>query len=85
MPGGLYDMLGNIREFVRDLYADAPLLDATDPTGPTTGDPKNHVVRGGAYTARAATALNCRSATRRPTENIAPTGFRIIVTVEAPK
>jgi formylglycine-generating enzyme required for sulfatase activity len=82
---GLYDMHGNIREFVRDLWADAPLADATDPTGPAEGDPKNHVVRGGAYTANAATALNCRSAVRRPTETLNANGFRIIVPVSAPK
>jgi len=82
---GLYDMHGNIREFVRDMFVEAPLADATDPTGPKDGDPKNHVVRGGAYTANAATALNCRSAVRRPTENLGATGFRIMVPVTEPK
>jgi formylglycine-generating enzyme required for sulfatase activity len=82
---GVYDMHGNIREFVRDLYSDAPLPDATDPTGPKEGDPKNHVVRGGAYTANAAVALNCRSAVRRPTEALAMTGFRIVVTLKSEK
>jgi formylglycine-generating enzyme required for sulfatase activity len=82
---GVYDMHGNIREFVRDLFVDAPLADATDPTGPKEGDPKNHVVRGGAYTANAALALNCRAAVRRPTENLGMTGFRIMVTVAAAK
>jgi len=78
---GLYDMLGNIREFVRDLYDEAPKEDAIDPTGPATGDPKNHVVRGAAFTANAAGALNCRCATHRPTEALAMTGFRIMVAV----
>ncbi len=78
---GLYDMHGNIREYVRDLYAEGPMADATDPAGPKEGDPKNHVVRGGAYTANAAAALNCRSAVRRPTEAPGATGFRILVTV----
>lgn len=78
---GLYDMLGNIREFVRDLYGTAAQADAVDPTGPAEGDPKNHVVRGGAYTANAATALNLRAAVHRPTESLVMTGFRIIVTV----
>jgi len=78
---GVYDMIGNAREYVRDLYVEAPLEEATDPTGPTTGDPKNHVVRGAAYTANAAKALNCRSASRRPTENPATNGFRIVVAV----
>jgi formylglycine-generating enzyme required for sulfatase activity len=82
---GLYDMHGNIREFVRDLFADAPLEDATDPLGPKEGDPKNHVVRGAAYTANAAVALNCRAACRRPTENLGSTGFRISVAVSASK
>ncbi len=77
---GVYDMHGNIREFVRDFYAAAPLADATDPTGPKDGDAKNHVVRGGAYTANAALVLNCRAATRKPTESLAITGFRIMVT-----
>lgn len=78
---GIYDMHGNIREFVRDLYHDQPLEDATDPTGPKEGDPKNHVVRGGAYTANAAAAGNCRSASRRGTEALGMTGFRVMVEV----
>jgi formylglycine-generating enzyme required for sulfatase activity len=78
---GLYDMLGNIRELVGDLYSEAPQPDATDPTGPTEGDAANHVVRGGAYSANAAIALNCRSASRRPTEKLPATGFRIVVTI----
>lgn len=76
---GLFDMHGNIREFVRDCFDGKPLADAIDPTGPKDGDPKNHVVRGGAYTANAAFARNCRSAVRRPTESLAVTGFRIMV------
>lgn len=82
---GLYDMHGNIREFVWDLYSETPLEDAVDPTGPKEGDSKNHVVRGGAYTANAALAFNCRAASRRPTENLAITGFRIAVALPAPK
>ena len=78
---GVYDMLGNIREFVEDLYTNEPLTDATDPTGAKDGDPKNHVVRGAAFTANAATALNCRAGSRRPTESLKSTGFRIIVAV----
>jgi formylglycine-generating enzyme required for sulfatase activity/acetyl esterase/lipase len=82
---GLYDMHGNIREFVADLWgAGDALPDATDPTGPAQGDPKNHVVRGGAYTANAALAGNCRSASRRPTETIKANGFRIVVDVAVP-
>lgn len=79
---GVYDMHGNIREFCRDLFVDKPLEDAADPTGPREGDPKNHVVRGSAYSANSALALNSRAACRRPTENLASTGFRILVTVQ---
>lgn len=79
---GIYDMHGNAREFVRDLFKEAPLEDATDPVGPTDGDPKNHVVRGAAFTANAAVALNCRAACRRPTEAVAINGFRIIITLD---
>jgi formylglycine-generating enzyme required for sulfatase activity len=76
---GLYDMHGNIREFVRDYFDGKPLADAIDPTGPADGDPNNHVVRGGAYSANAAVAGNCRAAIRRPTEVLTITGFRIMV------
>lgn len=76
---GVYDMHGNIREFVRDHYDGKPLEDAVDPTGPKEGDANNHVVRGGAFTANAAAVRNCRAATRKPTENLAMTGFRIMV------
>jgi formylglycine-generating enzyme required for sulfatase activity len=82
---GIYDMHGNIRELVADLYSDDPQPDATDPTGPTDGDPKNHIIRGGAFTANAAFARNCRSGSRRPTERAEVTGFRIIVPAPAPK
>ena len=78
---GLHDMHGNVREFVRDLFENTSLEDAVDPVGPATGDPNNHVVRGGAYTANAALAGNCRAAVRRPTEVLTITGFRIIVEV----
>ncbi|EDY16561.1 hypothetical protein CfE428DRAFT_5840 [Chthoniobacter flavus Ellin428] len=58
--------------------------DATDPTGPKDGDPKNHVVRGGAYTANAAVGGNCRSAVRRPTEALMMNGFRMLVAIDKP-
>lgn len=84
-PWGLYDMYGNAREMVRDLYSADPQPDATDPTGPAQGDPKNHVVRGAAFSANAIGAGNCRSASRRETENLLPTGFRVMLELDGKK
>ena len=81
---GLHDMHGNAREFVRDLFADVAPSDAVDPSGPADGDPKNHVVRGGAFTANAIVG-NCRSAARRKTENLGMTGLRVMVPVAPSK
>lgn len=81
---GVFDMHGNIREFTRDHYDGRPLDDASDPAGPKDGDPNNHVVRGGAYSANVAVVLNCRAAIRKPTESLAITGFRVLIALPAP-
>jgi formylglycine-generating enzyme required for sulfatase activity len=78
---GVYDMHGNIREYTTDYFSEEPLPDAVDPTGPADGDAKNHVIRGGAFTANAAFAKNCRSGSRRPTERQEANGFRIVVPI----
>ena len=44
---GLYDMHGNVAEWVWDIYDYYPEGDATDPTGPTEGPER--VFRGGGY------------------------------------
>jgi formylglycine-generating enzyme required for sulfatase activity len=48
---GAYDMLGNVWEWVWDLYGDYPAGTATDPLGATTGEWR--VFRGGAWDAEA--------------------------------
>ena len=57
---GLYDMHGNVWEWVQDRYGDYPAGPVTDPKGPATGDYR--VLRGGSY---GANARELRSAERR--------------------
>jgi formylglycine-generating enzyme required for sulfatase activity len=47
---GLYDMLGNLREWCRDFYGPYTPGAVTDPAGPVSGD--QHVMRGGAFNDR---------------------------------
>ncbi len=56
---GLYDMHGNVWEWVQDWYGDYPSGIVTDPTGPSSG--ASRVRRGGSWDDR---ARYCRSASR---------------------
>ena len=72
---GLYDMLGNVYEFVADWYGAYTSDSVTDPTGPATGTLR--VLRGGSY--RDSTSL--RAAYRGgpdPAGRGANVGFRLV-------
>ena len=71
---GLYDMLGNVEEWVLDWLADAP-AGGMDPTGPISG--AQRVLRGGHYNDK---AQNCRCASRSlmvPNWSAGVIGFRV--------
>jgi formylglycine-generating enzyme required for sulfatase activity len=78
---GLYDMHGNVLEWVQDWYDEYYYFESgkTDPQGPDRGHLK--VVRGGCF---AAIATDCRSAARRPHAPDSPSntiGFRAVLLV----
>jgi len=72
---GLYDMHGNVYEWVQDWKGDYPSGSVTDPTGPSSGS--NRVLRGGSWDYY---ARHCRSAHRgwsTPGDRDDALGFRL--------
>jgi len=77
LPYELYDMAGNVWEFVKDFYADdyyghSPAL---DPQGPDSG--KQHVIRGGSFDSNPQEHL--RISLRKPGSGANNVGFRCVL------
>lgn len=79
-PWGLFDMHGNVTEWVEDRLGDYPAGAATDPRGPQTGE--SRVLRGGSWIAN---GFGCRSGYRaygQPQERSASIGFRPVIVLD---
>jgi formylglycine-generating enzyme required for sulfatase activity len=77
---GLYNMSGNVWEWVQDYYAKDYYVTSPirNPKGPATGT--KHSIRGGSWANGDSTLRVTRRASRNPTDRNDQIGFRVVVT-----
>jgi formylglycine-generating enzyme required for sulfatase activity len=81
-PWGLYDMHGNVWEWVADWYGDYPEGEATDPTGAESGSAR--VVRGGSWNRGAQFARSALRLWDLPDDRYSGSGFRLAASPRNP-
>ncbi|MBD3163486.1 MAG: SUMF1/EgtB/PvdO family nonheme iron enzyme [Candidatus Eisenbacteria bacterium] len=77
-PFGLLDLSGNVKEWVKDWYADYPSGPQTNPEGPLSGN--RRVIRGGSYQNTAAGVRVTAREAGDPTQRSPQIGFRTAYT-----
>jgi formylglycine-generating enzyme required for sulfatase activity len=77
---GLYDMHGNVWEWVADRFGPYPNQPQTDPTGVATGEAR--VRRGGSWFALDNAIRSANRAYGHPASRLATTGLRVVKMVE---
>lgn len=79
-PFGLYDLYGNVWEWVQDYAGDPPVGHQTDPQGPLSGSEK--ILRGGSWMSEAEECSNYSRWRQPPDTSSFQIGFRVLLEIE---